>query len=319
MQTLASKILRLKLDAYLAGRTAAFWQQQIKTHGEQKAEAFYRHLGLNHLPAKSIVFDGLQLRRQPRAGEAIAVKGVHQAQESGKEAVSKLLLQLRAQLISDGLEGIAELSPANYHTLTLQVDSDFRQSLRDRLIAVYSEARMLVTRELGDSTKGLTWCGHLGGLGPPFTCKICEAKALEEDEFDDLDLLTDVTLSRITNDTQARIIAAASRLALLGTQGTSLITATQTGMNTGSVSYIDRAATGLANRTINLGRGFEAEQRRDEWGKVEYSALLDNNACGPCLDADGETAESEDDLTPAPNPECEGLDNCRCFHVFVQD
>jgi hypothetical protein len=308
--SLQTKIINLKLEAALALRHANGWQRLIDQHGEEKAEAFYRHLGLNHLPAKSVEFDGLQLRRQPRATEAIAVKGVHQAQESSKEAIGKLLLSLRTRLISDGLKGVAELDPASYHELTINPPLEFHQSLRDRLIAVYAEGRALVVRELGQKTSSISNAPHKYH----FT-----KKQVEEDEFDDLDLLTDVTLSRIANDTQARIIGIATRLAMLGTQGSSLITATQTEMNAGSVSYIDRAATGLANRTISLGRSYEAKQRRDQWSKVEYSALLDNNVCGPCLDVDGETADSEDDLIPAPNPACEGYDNCRCFYVFVQD
>jgi hypothetical protein len=82
------------------------------------------------------------------------------------------------------------------------------------------------------------------------------------------------------------------------------------------VSYIDRAATGLANRVINIGRSDEARNRNDEWGTVEYSALLDQNVCGPCAEEDGQSASSESELQPVPNPECEGGDWCRCFHVY---
>jgi hypothetical protein len=297
MQTLASKILTLKATAYLAGRTATFWQQQIDTHGEQKAEAFYRHLGLNHLSAKSVDFDGLTLRRHPRPSEALAIKGVAQVQTSSRDKLATILLKLRSTMITDALIQLGDLNPADLHTLVVAVPATEAQQLRTQLLNTFNDARLLVQHELAAAKQ--------------------TDFIIDVDDFDELDTLADITVARVANDTQARIIGAATRLALLGTQGTSLITATQTEILAGSVSYIDRTATGLANRTISLGRGYEAEQRRDEWATVEYSALLDSNVCGPCADADGLEANNEADLPPAPNPECEGLDNCRCFHVYV--
>ncbi len=294
--TLKQKIFDLKLNAALANRVADTWQRALDQHGEDKATAFYQHLGLNHLPAKSVDYDGLTLRREPRPSEAIAVKGVAQAQDVNKAYVATLLLAMRTTMITDALVQLADLNPADYHTLAVSIPATQRNNLRAALIDVFNDGRQLVQRELGATKADIT----------------------EADDFDELDLLANVTTSRVANDTQARIIAAASRLAMMGTSGDSLVTATSTEINAGSVSYIDRTAQGLANRTISLGRGYEAEQRRDEWERVEYSSLLDNNACGPCSTADGETANSEDDLTPAPNPECEGQDRCRCFLVYVR-
>jgi hypothetical protein len=224
---------------------------------------------------------------------------VAQAQDSNKLRLTTQLLAMRQLMINDALGQLADLNPADYHTLAVDVPATQRNRLRVLLLDTFNDGRQLVQRELSvvkatDLSDGVDDCGEL-------------------------DLLADVATSRVANDTQARIIAAASRLAMLGTIGAALITSTQNEISAGSVSYIDRTATGLANRTISLGRGYEAEQRSDEWGRVEYSALLDNNVCGPCAAADGEEAGNQDDLTPAPNPECEGYDNCRCFHVYVQD
>lgn len=297
MQTLASKILTLKATAYLAGRTAAFWQQQIDMYGVHKAEAFYRHLGLNHLPAKSIDFDGITLRRQPRPTEALVVKGVAQVQTSSRDKLATVLLKLRTAMITDALVQLGDLNPADLHTLVVAVPATQAQQLRAQLLSTFNDARLLIQRELNAAKQS--------------------DFIIDVDDFDELDTLTDITVARVANDTQARIIGAASRHALLGTSGNSLVTATQTEINAGSVSYIDRTATGLANRTISLGRGYEAERRSDEWVRVEYSAILDSNVCGPCAEADGLESSNEDDLPPAPNPECEGLDNCRCFLVYV--
>ena len=293
--SLQEKVINLKLNAAIALKHAQGWQRLIDLYGEEKATEFYKHLGLNHLEKKSFDYEGLTLSREPKEHEKIAVKGIANAQESSKEAITTILLSARTELIQDGLEGIKKLTSSEYHTLTLQVSSEARQDLRDRLVKVHRQGRMLVAAELG------------------------KKDAVFDDEFDELDDLTDLTDSRIANDVQARIIAAATRFSLLGLTGTELETAIQNEITAGSVSYIDRAATGLANRVISIGRGDEAMMRRDEWARVEYSALLDQNVCGPCAAEDGQEADSKDDLQPAPNPECEGGDWCRCFHVWIAD
>jgi hypothetical protein len=135
-----------------------------------------------------------------------------------------------------------------------------------------------------------------------------------DDELDDLTIISEV---RLANDVQARITGAATRYAMLGQSGTTLINSVTSDINSGSVAYIDRIATGLANRTLSMGRSVEAEKY--EWQRIEYSALLDVNTCSPCAEADGETSTNEEDLTPAPNPSCEGGDWCKCFHVFIGD
>lgn len=313
--SLQEKVLNLKLNAALAVKHAQGWQRLIDLYGEEKATEFYKHLGLNHLEQKSIEWEGLKLSREPKEHEKIAVKGIAQAQESSKEAISNILLALRTELISDGLEGIKKLDPATYHELILDTPAEFRRSLRERLMLIHMEGRGLVAAELSHPLKQHEWAFIQS------TCVTCgfNIKAAAEDEFDDLDMLTDVTDSRISNDVQSRIIAAAARFSLLGLVGATLLEAVRNEVQAGSVSYIDRASTGLANRVINIGRSDEAQRRRDEWGRVEYSALLDQNVCGPCASEDGQEASNEADLTPTPNPECDGGDWCRCFHVYVQD
>lgn len=322
MPTLIEKINQLKCDVVTAARLAEFWDKQVATYGELKAEQFYLSLGLNHIERKSVEWEGLKLSREPKEHEKIAVKGIANAQESSKEAIGKILLSLREDLISDGLKRIKKLDPASYHELILKASKESRTELRDRLVKVHRQGRMLVAAELGKKSASISNAPHRchftdGGLMTACTCGTKEA--VPDDEFDELDTLTDLTNSRVVNDVQSRIIAAAQRYRLLGLTGPEFINAVQGEITAGSVSYIDRTATGVANRVINIGRGDEAQSRRDQWGRVEYSALLDQNVCGPCASEDGQEAAGEDELQPVPNPECEGGDWCRCFHVFVQD
>jgi hypothetical protein len=311
--SLQEKVLNLKLNAALAVKHAQGWQRLIDLYGEDKATEFYKHLGLNHLEAKSFEWEGLKLSREPKEHEKIAVKGIANAQESAKESVGKILLGLREELIVDGLKRIRKLKPVTYHELTLQAPKESRAELRDRLMKVHAQGRNLVATEL-NASKSASTPARVWPKACPFDFWV---KETAEDQFDDLDTLTDLTSSRVVNDVQARIIDAAARHALLGQTGDGLINAVTNEINGGSVTYIDRAARGLANKVINIGRSDEAESRRDEWGKVIYSALLDQNVCDPCASFDGEEATDEADLEPAPSPSCAGADYCRCFHVFV--
>lgn len=298
MSTLISKISRLKLNAYAAHRTITFWEQQIALHGEAKATEFYQHLGLNHVEMKQVDFDGLSLRRQPRASEAIAVKGVAQAQDSARDRLVTLLGKVRTALIDEGLREIVALKPANYHALILDTATDYRDDLQRQLIVTYNDARLLVARELG---------------------QVKSFKQDADDDFDELDDLVDVTLSRVTNDVQARITGAATRLAILGLTAAQFTATLGDEIRTGSVAYIDRTATGIANRTINIGRGDEMREHADDIDRYEQSALLDVNVCGPCSEDDGLTATNPDDLPGGPNPDCLGTDLCRCFVVAIVD
>lgn len=308
---LQEKVRQLKLQGAMQVRHALWWERQIKTHGERKAEAFYRHLGLNHIERKGVEWEGLTLSREPKEHEKIAVKGVSQAQETSKEQIGKILLKLRDSLISDGLKGIRELSPAQYHTLILETPAEFRSSLRDRLIRVYREGRSLVVTELL-SGKSLQWTDEPMPLN-----HTKQDEDEDEDEFNELDTLTDLTDSRVTNEVQSRITGAAARFALLGLTGAALIEAIQKELADGSVGYIDRAATGVGNKVIAIGRMDEMRKRSDEIERYEQSEILDQNTCGPCAEDDGKTASDPDDLPGAPNPSCEGGDYCRGFIVAI--
>jgi hypothetical protein len=320
--SLQTKIINLKLEAALAVRHANGWQKLIDLYGEDKATQFYTHLGLNHLEKKSFEWEGLKLSREPKEHEKLAVKGVHSAQESAKESIGKILLDLRTELISDGLKGIKKLTPATYHELTLQASSDSRLSLRDRLIKVHRQGRMLVAAELGKKSASISDAPHKyhftdDGLVSACTCH--SVKAAAEEEFDELDDLLDVTLSRVVNDTQSRIIASVTEGVTLGRSGNDLLLSVQNSINTGSVSYIDRAAGGLSNRVIGIGRHDEMQSRSDEIGRYEYSALLDANTCSPCAALDGTTAQRMDDLPEVPLADCDGGSLCRCFVVAIAD
>lgn len=328
--SLQEKVLRLKLEGALAVHHALWWEKQIALHGEEKATAFYTHLGLNHLEKKSVEFDGLTLRREPKEHEKLCVKGISQAQESSKEKIGTILLTLRSELISDGLKDIKKLEPATYHELTLSASSEIRESLRDRLVKTHKQGRLLVAAELGSKKSNPRWEMDYQEISESEAAILDEhyhagrgksiaIKQDDEDEFDELDTLTDLTDARVANDVQSRITAAAARFALLGLAGAALIDAIQKEMADGSVSYIDRAAGEAANKVVALGRYAEMRDRADSIERYEYSALLDSGTCEPCFADDGKEAASSDDLPEVPNVDCAGGSMCRCFVVAIAE
>lgn len=322
--SLQEKVLKLKLDGAIALRHAQFWEKQIAQHGEAKTTAFYKSLGLNHLDGNgprvinddkriieltihrdsipphrksAVEWEGLTLSREPTEVEKLCIKSIASAQEAGKASVTVVLLRLRTDLIDDALKAIKKLKPATYHELILKTPKESRAELREQLTKIFNKGRRLVAAEL---SKGKA---------------IIDIDDDEDDE--ELDDLTDLTDSRVVNDVQSRITAAAARYALLGLAGAALWEAVNKEMADGSVSYIDRAATGITNKVLAFGRSREMDDRKDEIDHFEQSALLDPNTCEPCVSDDGKTSPNMDDLPGGPNPYCLGSDFCRCFVVAV--
>lgn len=294
---LPDKIAQLKSGATTALTVAEFWESAIATHGEAKATAFYKSLGLNHLETKGVDWEGLKLSREPNEVEKLCIKSIATAQDAGKASVVSVLMDARKVLIEDALGKTKKLTAATYHKLILTVPEYISDDLREELKQIFIKGRDLVAIELRQQGKSF--------------------RQMKQFSDDDLDDLVDLTDSRIANDIQSRITAAATRFSLLGLIGKELWDAVEKEVGEGSTGWLERASQGVANKALNMGRSAEAEDRKDEWEHVEYSAILDSNVCGPCAEDDGQASTSEDDLSPAPNPECEGGDWCRCLHVFI--
>jgi len=297
---LADKVTQLETDVVTARRITEFWRKQIGVHGERKAEAFYLSVGLNHLETKSIEWEGLTLFREPSDLEKLCIKSISQAQDAGKASVTVILLEARSELIDDGLKAIRKLTPATYHELILTMPDEFHSELRGQLEKVFHKGQSLVAAELAQQ-KG----------------KARTSLKQSEEDNQELDDLTDLTDSRLANDIQARITAAAARFALVGLTGAALWDAVSKEVSDGSTGWLDRIAAGAASKALSDGRLAEMEDRKDEIDHYEQSEILDQNTCGPCAEDDGKTASDPDDLPGAPNPDCEGGDYCRAFVAAI--
>lgn len=74
---------------------------------------------------------------------------------------------------------------------------------------------------------------------------------------------------------------------------------------------------GRVNRVFTNGRVEQGKTYQDELTSVFYSARMDSGTCGPCWAMDGQELDLDTWALQLPNPDCEGLDRCRCEPVFI--
>jgi len=231
----------------------------------------------------------------------IDLKALENAFDKGEQDLIGQLQKLRQKLLDDALEGIIELSPADYHTLVVDPPAASRAAFRDELIRIYDEGRKLVLDEL--AAQGGTDLGEL--------------QDLDDDDLAYLDEVSDLTVSKVANDVQSRVIGLAGSLALLGLTGAVLQSRLGDEFNDSSTAYLDSTAAGANHAVMGAGRSSGAEDLSDAISSVYYSSVLDDSSCTICSDADGETGAIDADITPAPNPDCDGGIRCRCVHLYV--
>lgn len=258
----------------------------------------------SHKEKKTFEFEGLTLGREPTDLEKLLdLKSIVSDLDSEREKLIKIFSRFRKALIDEACEKLDQLAPETAHTLALVPDPKIRKEISKAIKAAFATGRAQVARELLAQDAG----------------KSSTPAAFTKDERDDealkfLDELTDGAISKIINEISTRAINEYLTLKLLLDYTIAKLKEILFGQ---SEKYIDQIAGAAANAAIQSGRSVEAENQSDVWVRVIYSAVLDANTCSPCADADGEEADDEADLPAAPNPDCEGRDKCRCFHVFV--
>ena len=74
---------------------------------------------------------------------------------------------------------------------------------------------------------------------------------------------------------------------------------------------------GRVARSYTNGRVQQGQAMKTEISSIFYSARMDTNTCDPCWAMDGQELDADTYAEHVPNPECDGLDRCRCEPVFV--
>lgn len=255
-----------------------------------------------HQEKKTFDLNGLTVGREPRGVEmVIDLKKIVDDLESEKQKAIGILQKFRLDLIDQAAKKLDKLGPQDAHTLTLTPDAKVRKDLAKTLKSAYLTGRDQIIAEIAaqNAAKGI-------------------ATSLVKDDPTDfleyLDELTDGLISRIIAEVTIRAVNEYLTLKLLLDYTVEKLLDALLGQ---SEKFIDGIAGNVVNAAISKGRDEEIVAQGDNVDHTEYSAILDANTCGPCADADGETAVDPLDLPAAPNPDCEGGDRCRCIHIAV--
>lgn len=139
-----------------------------------------------------------------------------------------------------------------------------------------------------------------------------------KDKFTDrIARLVELLISRMVNEIQTRAVNIYTSFGTLGLDEQEIEARLRDELDSQSLKVFEDFAAQTANAAINAGRMAEMDNRKDEISRYEYSAILDQNTCDVCEEADGRQASDPSELPDAPNPDCEGGARCRCFIVAV--
>ena len=250
---------------------------------------------------KTFDLDGVILSRPPNENEkSLDFKTLVATFESGKKKIAQILTQMRLDLLNQAYKQIENTDAGNIHEIILTPNAKDVKNIRKNLKLAFADGRRQIAKELANQKNTADF----------------EIKDLSDDG-DGIDNLSDLTISRFINEIQSRFSAELAKYLVLGFSGKDLLDKLKDAFKEFSSKFLDSIASRAVNKAINDGRGTEIETRKDEWEFLQYSAILDLNTCKYCEEADGETSEIQVDLTSVPNPDCEGGDQCRCFHIAV--
>lgn len=130
--------------------------------------------------------------------------------------------------------------------------------------------------------------------------------------------------SQVTSQVQAATVAQIAKQAGSDWIDAQLDPANPDGILAKAISGGEKSLTGTAmsgaREGIGLGRLVVFDEVKDDIDSVTYSAILDDNVCAVCEAADGEEYSGDaidEGLASAPNDECEGSANCRCYTIVT--
>jgi HK97 family phage portal protein len=271
--------------------------------------------GCKGVKAKSYDWDGVHCWREPSEAERKAgLRSFGLALQKGRESIAASFYLLRGLLIEEALRKLQAIKPGFFHELILDWPAWAAASLRESLSALFGQGQQLVKAEMMAQRDGLS--GELS------------LRTAADDER--LTRVSDVAISRVLNDVQARVASAAAQFAMA--EGTAFLDAVRLRLEGQSTSFLESAASVAAVSAISAGRlremtdGDEGLKRKDDrFGYWVYNwiTLFEGNhgkggkVCDDCLTLETMSLNC-DALVPTiwpdvPNPDCaEGFGQCRC-------
>jgi phage gp29-like protein len=249
---------------------------------------------------------GLPLKRAPRGAEKhLALDEIIGTLDKGRNDVAAALRGARPRIQTEIVHKLADSPVHKAHRVSIPLDEKLKEHVEGILRGVHTFGREQVGKERAR---------QLAGKGVPNAAKI----RMSDRNSDQIGLFADGVVSEFQNNLQQRAANAALDRQRQGELGKGeLINAIGDDLDDQSDKWIDGVASKGSNEAFAEGRQAGYEDYKDEIGSVIYSALLDQNTCDTCSDADGQEGATPDDVPDVPNPDCDGGDKCRCVQVFV--
>jgi phage gp29-like protein len=259
---------------------------------------------------KDVAASSLAVNRPPRGPEKwLAAADIVSALDKGRDDVAAALRKARGRVQAEIVNKLVNTPVRNLHRVSTAAD--------EKLIAEVEELLRGIS-DFGTRQVGEERARQLAGRKPADAAQVRDAVVAAE-KRDQVGLCADALVSKFQNNLTARAAnVAANRMRNTGdaTKG-EVIQGIGADLDDQSDKWIDGVAGEGANEAFADGRNAGYEQYKDEIGSCYYSALLDLHTCETCAGADGQTAETPDDLPDTPNPDCDGGDKCRCVIVYV--
>ena len=247
--------------------------------------------------ASKVDYEGLELSREPNEWErGIDLKAISDSYDPTQ--MLSAVLSVRNELYIQAAKSVAQLSGGEIHTLSLVPPKDAVKKLsRPMMKAFQNGIGQIASTAKQDKP-------HLS------------TKVTSDGAIDSVGRLVELTISRIIGAVTGAAVDISATLGILNDNEDMESSVLDELNNRSDVPYQGIARQSV-NTAVNEGRKEEMEARKDEIAVYVYSAILDAGTCQSCWDADGKMSENLDDLPQAPNPDCDGKANCRCFIISV--
>jgi len=248
-------------------------------------------------------------RREPRGVEKhLAADEIVAGLDKGRDEVAAALRKARPRVQAEAVNRMVNVPVRNLHRVTVPADEKLIAEVEDILRGIAADGKRHVAQERER---------QLAGKKP---ADAAQARlAAGEGKRDQVGLYADAVVSQFQNNVTARAAnAAANRMRDAGdaTKG-EIINGIGADLDEQKDGWIDNVAGEGANEAFAAGRSEGFAEYADEIDHYIQSAMLDLNTCENCAAADGQEADTEDELPGAPNPDCDGKDLCRCVVMAV--
>lgn len=252
---------------------------------------------------------GLELLRAPQGPERwLALSEIVTSLDQGKAKVASILRAAKPAVIAEALHKAMAAPVGRAHQVSVPADA----KLVDHIVAALREVRADGARHVHNER-----ARQLAGGAPvnPRTGMVVAA----DDSDQKLKLFAQAAVSEFNNNLTQRAVNKALDVKKNpgdATRGEAIVAAQQD-LEDGKDGWIDNVAGDATNEAFGAGRSDGFAALGDDIKGYLYSAILDVNTCEACSAADGQQGPTELDVPPAPNPNCDGGDLCRCVIVAI--